>query len=139
MYKRWPVVVACLMLGGVSGTLITGQVLKGQQPQTTAVPKEFNSYRGIVKTVLPAVVSISHRSMPVAVKGQDNPPNRRMPRFGFGDMLDPDQMRRFLEEMDQNPNPVPQQGFGSGFIVDPNGVILTNYPSSRAPSRWRSS
>src|SRR5205085_7251786 len=50
----------------------------------------------------------------------------------FGDMRIPEEMRRFLEEWqqqlpDEAPLPGPQSGLGSGFLVDPSGVILTNY------------
>jgi serine protease Do len=126
MLKRGPVIVTCLLVGGLTGTLITGQVLQGQTPpQTTTIPKETGSYRGVVKTVLPAVVSIVHKSTPVAVKGEQ--PNPRW-RQRFGDMPIPDEMRRFLEELEQNPtDPQPLEGFGSGFLVDPKGVILSNY------------
>jgi len=37
----------------------------------------------------------------------------------------PEEFRRFLPQLPQMP-PQPRQGMGSGFIVEPNGIILTN-------------
>src|SRR5262249_47621968 len=43
------------------------------------------------------------------------------------------EFRRFFEEFQRRPfgldddEPVPQEAFGSGFLVDPKGVILTNH------------
>jgi len=128
MLQRWPVVVACLALGGLTGGLVTNQVLQGQPPQTTTAPKELVSYRDVVKTVLSAVVSISHRSVPVAAAKGKEPSTKRRPRVG--DMPIPEELRRFLDEMEQRretPDELPQTGFGSGFVVDPKGMILTNF------------
>jgi serine protease Do len=93
--------------------------------QPAAVPKELTSYRGVVKSVLPAVVSIEGRLKKVKASGQSP---RRIPQFE--DQQIPEEFRRFFEGLnrqwpDMEESPV--LGFGSGFIVDPKGVILTNY------------
>jgi serine protease Do len=84
----------------------------------------MTSYRDVVKKVLPAVVSIESR-----VKAKVRPAKRRAP---LDDSQVPEEFRRFFKEMPQfdedeggsgGPTAV---GFGSGFIVDPKGVILTN-------------
>jgi serine protease Do len=98
------------------------------RPAITNVPKELTSYRDVVKKVLPAVVSIETRVHPVKKKVQEKPrkgaPNADDPRI-------PDEFRKFFKEFEgrdfQIPDETPQAGFGSGFIVDPKGVILTNY------------
>jgi serine protease Do len=111
------------------GSFIAGPVLLGQnQAQNAtapAIPKELTSFRGVVKTVLPAVVSIEGRVKKVKASSQS--PRRRVP---FDDQQLPEEFRRFFEDFNRQMPDVdesPVVGFGSGFIVDPKGVILTNY------------
>jgi serine protease Do len=120
------------MIGGLCGSFVAGPVLHGQNAGTavgTAVPKEMTSYRDVVKKVLPAVVSIESRVKPKSrpknsAPRRPNPPDD--PRF-------PDDIRKFFEEFGGNqinpiePDEIPSGGFGSGFLVDAKGVILTNY------------
>jgi serine protease Do len=125
---RWSIVPVCLILGGLAGGFVAGPVLHGQNASVATAPQELTSYRNIVKQVLPAVVSIESRvkpkAKPTAQKGQER---RRTP---LDDQI-PEEFRRFFEEFQQQPFQMPEetpvQGFGSGFIVDPKGVILTNY------------
>jgi serine protease Do len=128
--RRWPIVAVGLLsvglvLGGLTGfSLSKGQ---GQPPAPPAVPKELTSYRDVVKQVLPAVVSIEMRATPTPVKGKQAP-QRRQP---FDDQQVPEQFRRFFEDFGQGPfnfdmDQQPRQGFGSGFLVDAKGIILTN-------------
>jgi serine protease Do len=127
---RWSFALVCLMIGGLVGGFVAGPLLHGQSGGVSSAPKELTSYRDIVKSALPAVVSIESRVKPKTKptaekgKGQDR---RRNP---FGDQI-PEEFRRFFEEFQQQPFEMPEQvpsgGFGSGFIVDPKGVILTNY------------
>jgi serine protease Do len=89
----------------------------------------LTSYRDVVKRVLPAVVSIEARAKPAAQPKQPAPPRQRRPRFE--DFPIPEEFRRFFDELEQRqfemPDDVPHAGFGSGFLVDPKGVILTNF------------
>jgi serine protease Do len=124
----WALAFVCLGLGGAVGGFLAGPLLslgQGQAP-AAAVPKELNSYRDVVKKVLPAVVSIEAKAKPNKAVKQGQPlPRRRAVPEGF-DV--PEEFRRFLEEgQGDMPNPSPQLGFGSGFIVDPKGVIVTNH------------
>jgi serine protease Do len=90
----------------------------------------MTSYRGLVKQVLPAVVSIEARTKPVKVK-QTPRRNPRSPQApdDLRKQL-PEDFRRFFEDMpfDQMPErPNPKVGFGSGFLVDARGTVLTNF------------
>jgi len=125
----WALAFVCLALGGVVGSFLAVPLLSvGQgQPPAVAIPKELNSYRDVVKKVLPAVVSIEAKAKPAKVIKQQGQP---LPRRGLPEGFEvPEEFRRFLEEQGQGqmPNPNPQLGFGSGFIVDPKGVVMTNY------------
>jgi serine protease Do len=135
--KRVCGVVVCLALATLAGGFAIGPMLHGQgpasEPRTTPIPKELISYRGIVKTVLPAVVSIDAER--IAKNQKVNAPQvpDRLPP-GMDDSQIPEEFRKFFDEFRRKkmgPLPeVPDQprlGFGSGFVVDPAGVILTNY------------
>jgi serine protease Do len=115
--KRCALVVCCLVLGGVAGTFVAGPLLVGQAPAPPAIPRELTSYRDVVKKVLPAVVSIDSRAKAAA-------PGRR--RRDPADEPPPDEFRRFFDD-DGNGPPTPRGGFGSGFLVDARGVVLTNF------------
>lgn len=83
---------------------------------------EFSTYRDVVKSVLPAVVSIESAIKPTASLKSALPRPR-------GDDGIPPEFRRFFDGFfDSFEFPeTPQHGLGSGFIVDSQGVILTNY------------
>jgi serine protease Do len=76
-------------------------------------------FSALVATHGPAVVQISvmHEGRKVAARG--------MPDDDDDDALPP-QLRGFRGFRGQPPSQGPSQGMGSGFIVDANGVILTN-------------
>src|SRR5262249_36783040 len=87
-----------------------------------AVAKDLpGGYRDVVKQVLPAVVSIEAR--PKAVFTGAKFPHGNVPKL-------PDELRKELERFGKQPFPAPDmaphRAFGSGFVVDPAGVILTN-------------
>jgi serine protease Do len=110
--KRLPLILACLVLGGTLTTFAGRQLLKGQPVNAPApvIPKELTSYRDIVKRVLPAVVSVESRA--------------QGGRHGRGLPLD----NPFGGPDDGGDDNGPARiGFGSGFLVDPKGVVLTNF------------
>jgi serine protease Do len=127
--KRLSVVAVALVVGLSLGIYVGGPFIHGQVTQPVPTPKELTSFRNVVKTVLPAVVSIEARSKVVKTKSKQP---REVP-FDRGQI--PEEFRRFFEDFGRMPeqfrfpdqNDVPRLGFGSGFFVDPSGVILTNY------------
>jgi serine protease Do len=126
---RWPLALALLTAGALLGAVVTTTQLKGQAPVTTTpIPKDLTSYREIVKRVLPAVVSVESKARQTAQANRRNQP-RRVPQMDLPPGL-PEEFRRFFEEMPQteSPDDMPRgHSFGSGFIVDPKGVIVTNF------------
>jgi serine protease Do len=97
---RWPLAVASLVLGGAIGLIAAGPFLRGEPAGAPVAVKEPTSFRDVVKKVLPAVVSIESHSKSAPVK--DRKPEAEGP--------DDETL-----------------GFGSGFIVDPKGVVITNH------------
>jgi serine protease Do len=133
-------VAVCLIAGILTGALLGGSFVKGQLKSSPAVPAEMTSYRDVVKKVLPAVVSIERRFKPVAhakSSGSQQRPEelrkffKEVPSPGFSDKGMPEELRKFFEEFENQPYQTPesprQHGFGSGFIIDPQGVIVTNH------------
>jgi serine protease Do len=123
--KRWSFALAFLVLGGIGGTFVATTYLHGNAPVATAIPGEMTSYRGVVKNVLPAVVSIESHA-----KAKVRPAQRRRAPFEQGQV--PEEFRHFFDEMPNGPQADDEGGpstlgIGSGVIVDPNGVILTNH------------
>src|SRR5262249_42257180 len=127
---RWPVALALLVVGGVAGSLLTSSALQGQAPVSPpAIPKEMTSYRDVVKGVLPAVVSIrAEPKTPGAKKDRQTAP-RRPAIEGIPGL--PEEFKKFFPNIDEFDGDaedfLPRQSFGSGLIIDPKGVVLTNY------------
>jgi serine protease Do len=119
--KRLSLIVVCVLCGLIAGGYFAGPWLQGQgvNPVNTSIPKEFASYRDVVKKVLPAVVSVEAQMKVVRTKARQAPARPQLP-----DGI-PEEFRRFFEDFDFPE--IPRQGFGSGFFIDPNGVILTNF------------
>jgi serine protease Do len=120
------------VIGGLVGALVTNATLHGQANAPAVYPKELTSYRDVVKKVLPAVVSVQSKPTREALKPRQAQP-KRQPRPDFPEVFPnmPDEFRKHLEELFQgrefDMEEVPHSSFGSGFVVDPKGVILTNY------------
>jgi serine protease Do len=112
-------------LAGSSGLAFAAD--SATPPHKPAIAKEAQGYREVVKRVLPAVVSIEakHKAKVAPIK---RPPSGQMPFEGMPGM--PDEFKKFFEQMPKQPFPQPEPGpghsMGSGFVVDPTGVILTN-------------
>ena len=102
--KRWSIALTCLAFGIGAGWYVSNPLLRGQVAAPPAllaapVPREPISFRDVVKKVLPAVVSIDAKA------GRPQPRRTEKP----------------------TPDEPYQLGLGSGFLVDPKGVIVTNF------------
>jgi serine protease Do len=111
--SRWLTLSLLLIFGFIAGGVFVGNGTHGQVVEQPPVPKaarELTSYRDVIKRVLPAVVSIE-----TYAKAKPG-----VPRF------DPN-----LPEEFQRPPGAPgdpnRHGFGSGFLVDAAGIVVTNY------------
>jgi serine protease Do len=93
--------VVCLSIGLTGGFFLNSasKPINAEPKAPPAIPQELTSYRDIVKSVVPAVVSIDSRAK-----------SRRLIRPGA------DAKDKSVE-----------LGFGSGVIVEPKGVVLTNF------------
>jgi serine protease Do len=118
------------MVGGLAGGLFLSNALQGQSSSPLTYPKELTSYRDVVKAVLPAVVSVESMPKAATAKREKSVQPRRRPRIETFPGI-PEEFRKFFEDMETpgfDPDDfVPQRSFGSGFIIDPKGVVLTNY------------
>jgi serine protease Do len=100
-------------------------LLDSKTERPPLVVKEPASYRDVVQYVLPAVVSIeaTHKTQVAAVHspGPNNGPFDNLPDL-------PEPFHKRFQEFQGQPfaPPAPAHAFGSGFIVDAKGTVLTN-------------
>jgi serine protease Do len=112
-----------LILGLGGGVLISQGIADNHQPPV--YPKELTSFRDVVKRVMPAIVSVRV----TAAKNTEVRGQQRLPVEQFPDL--PENMRQFLEEQFNrqglgDPPPIRPGAFGSGAIIDPKGIVVTN-------------
>ncbi|MBT5549959.1 MAG: DegQ family serine endoprotease [Nitrospina sp.] len=89
-----------------------------------------NLFVEIAKKQNPAVVNVSTKAKTETVHKNFRPPSPSpSPRPGPGQDRSPDPFRDFYDRFfGERPNqPRPKQGMGSGFVIDKEGHILTNY------------
>jgi serine protease Do len=115
----------CLVVGvGVGAMLTRTSVIAGEdQPATPAAiaraPEALSaSFAEIARRVEPAVVNIDTVSAAPQVADKDGDDDEDNDESGADNPL-LDMLRRRARR--------PSRGVGSGFVVDPKGVILTNY------------
>lgn len=104
-----------LASAAVAVALATGGVLSMTPSPALAVPP--GGYGDLVEAITPSVVFIE-----VSTKAVPADFSQSMPE-GMPEEL----KRRFEEMMPGGPNMAPRQGVGSGFIISPEGEIVTNH------------
>jgi serine protease Do len=84
------------------------------------------SFADIVEPLIPAVVNISTIEYvnSKSENAEKDPLQEKKPLDFINDFLERLNIPLNLEEVDQTPKSVP---LGSGFIIEPNGLIVTNY------------
>ncbi|HVF27652.1 MAG TPA: trypsin-like peptidase domain-containing protein [Pyrinomonadaceae bacterium] len=117
--------VACLVVGIGIGALLTGkQVVAQNEAQKAAVaraPEALSaSFAEIARRVEPAVVNIDTVAAAPQIAGRRTDSDEDEEEQGEGPSENP------ILEMFRRRQPTPQRGVGSGVIVDPKGLILTN-------------
>jgi serine protease Do len=106
----------CVLAGaGVGAAIENGRVL----PVATAAEPSHSlpNFAALAKKVGPSVVNVSTTQVRRMAQGVPSP-------FGPGDPRN-DLLERFFGG--RTPAPQPRRGVGSGFIIDKDGTILTNY------------
>ena len=108
--RRWSVILPslalCFALTAGPAWYVPNAMHAAAPAAVADAPKELTSYRDIVKKVLPAVVSIESRTHTTVKTSRPK--------------VAPD------DNGDQPPDDG-TLGFGSGFLVDPKGVVMTNF------------
>ena len=116
-------VVATLTIGVVIGTIVSGGVKAGEQKaQALVIPDPIslsNAFSQIASNLAPAVVNIEAAAEPTArvrtERNRNQDPRQFDPfEFFFGDPNQPERSDR-------------PRNFGTGFIVDKAGYIVTNH------------
>src|SRR5262245_30527703 len=114
--------LALALVAGLGGGMLLSRGIADNNP-SMVIPKEMTSYSGVVKRVLPAVVSVRVTAAKTAqVRGQreDMLPNMQNLPEGIRE-----QLQEQLQQQGDEPRPRPGQ-FGSGAIIDPKGIVVTN-------------
>ncbi len=88
------------------------------RPDTTTAAALSGAFRGAAARALPAVVYVAVEQDARVARGTQRTP-RQLPI--------PEEFQRFFQFPDQMPDPGPQMGQGSGFIIDQEGRIVTNH------------
>ena len=94
---------------------------------SAAQPLTSNLFVEIAKKQNPAVVNVSTKSKIEKTHNNFRPP-RGTPKPGPGQGGSSDPLRDFYDKFfGERPSQKPKRGMGSGFIIDKEGHILTNY------------
>lgn len=118
--------VLAVLFSGLTGFVVSPWIQGQSAPPSVTKGKDLVSYRDVVKKVLPSVVSIESKAKPMRLKEQGQKRKNQLP----DNPQIPEEFRKFFEEFkkrggEDGPDESPG-GFGSGFIIESNGVIVTN-------------
>lgn len=95
-------------------------------PHAVAEARELSTaFRDAARLALPAIVSIETKGKTAQVSGQDVNPEDMFEGSPFGELFKRDPGMKDLFRRGGPQRRMPTHGMGSGFIVDPSGIILT--------------
>jgi serine protease Do len=120
---KWLAAVACgVMVAG--GAFVWGEVGRTARPHAEArdVRELSKVFRDVAKRARPSIVTIvtTGKAQTVGIGSMDGEESP------FGDLFkNQPQFREFLRQRRQA-QPVVPHGMGSGFVIDPRGIIMTN-------------
>ena len=110
----------------LSSLVLSSEILFALSSDTQ--PLSSNIFVQIAKKQNPAVVNVSIKGKSEAASKRNFPAPRRGPRRGPRQEKSPDPFRDFYDRFfNERPNQKPKRGMGSGFVIDKEGHILTNY------------
>jgi serine protease Do len=113
---RWSVGSGFGPAGALALSLLAATGAAAQQPDTTTAAQLSSTFRAAAERALPAVVFVT-------VSGPARPVAEGHPEI-------PEELRPFFEQFGfrlPDGEAPPQQGTGSGFIIDASGLIMTNH------------
>ena len=135
--KRWMAALAAVSLAA-GAAIGTAEMRTDADPEAVQTVQEISVvFREAAQKAAPAVVSIETKGKPMRLAGRrgggggegGQSPEDMFRNSPFRQFFENDeQFKRFFEERmpeggSRGPTP---QGMGSGFIIDPDGVIMTN-------------
>ena len=125
-HKKWlgTLAVGVCLVGAAVG--MAQRESNGPRPAVIASNAQELShvFRGVADAAMPSIVSITTRGKAVQLTNQFGRPFEE--DSPFGDLFrDNPQFREFFKRQPRGQTPR-QSGKGSGFIIDPSGIVLTN-------------
>jgi serine protease Do len=108
---------SALVGGGVASALMPAQAAEPTAPIAVTPAANQPGFGDLVTKVKTAVVNIATTEKVERTSAQQEPDSNLPPGSPFGDMF---------RGMQRNQRPTPQHALGSGFIIDPDGYIVTN-------------
>jgi serine protease Do len=124
---KWLAVLACgVMLAGAA-MVVGGVGHRGEHTQASDVRQLSKVFRDISKKARPSIVTILTTGKAQSMRmpqmdGEDSPFGGNSP---FGDLFkNQPEFRQFFRQRQMQP--VVPHGMGSGFVIDPRGIIMTN-------------
>ena len=126
--RRWLIVLALFAAVGLGGAILQGVV--GQDSSPVSEPNGLakaeslsRAFRAAAKRVIPTVVKITSTTKPQVIeRDRGIPPEDLFKGSPFEDFFDDRDLPdfRFFNRIPE------RRGLGSGVIIDPKGIILTN-------------